>query len=194
MPQQSGNLVGDVRLGMSGRGFALVGTPPFFDEGLFLRLKRRRTALPWHSKRWWQFPQLARYGCWLEGLLREALPEESVSLAALEFRHEPAGSVDREVDGLHADGGYVRSVCTLYGPTTLYRHKSEELPVPQGQTLLMTAQDRTRKLRLPCTLHRRPGPGPERAVIVCSFQPRQEQPRPAEVYRRVAQTRGQRSG
>ena len=60
----------------------------------------------------------------------------------------------------------------LYGPTTVYRDGRAERSVPDGQTLLMTAQDRTKAVRVPCTLHRRPGAGPERAVIVCSFERR----------------------
>ncbi len=54
----------EVRLEMVERGFALVDTPAFCDAGLVLRLKRQKTVLPYHSKRWWKFPQLARYGCW----------------------------------------------------------------------------------------------------------------------------------
>ena len=83
--------IDSARVELLGRGFTLVDTPPSFDDGLFRRLKRSKTVLPFHSKRWWNYPQLARYGCWLEEFLRAALPEESVSLAALEFRHEPAG-------------------------------------------------------------------------------------------------------
>src|SRR5947209_244130 len=115
---------------MSGRGFALVDTPPFFADDLLLRLTRTRTALPFHDQRWWQFPQLAHYGCWLAGLLGQALPEEAVSLASLEFRHEPADSEDPEVDRLHADGSYIRSVCTLSGSATVYRDGGVERPVP----------------------------------------------------------------
>ena len=157
---------------MVGRGFTLVDTPRFLDDGLFLRLHRSRTVLPFDSKRWCKYPQLARYAGLLGGLLDEALPEESVSLASLEFRHEPAGTEDREVDRLHADGSYIRTVYTPYGPTTIYRDGKAELSVPPGQTLLMTAMDRARAMRVPCTLHRRPGAGPERAVIVCSFEAR----------------------
>jgi hypothetical protein len=177
---------------MSGRGFTLVDTPRFFDDDLFLRLRRRRTVLPFHSPRWRKFPQLARYGCWLESLLDRALPEESLSLTALEFRHEDAGSVDADVDRLHADGSYVRTVCTLYGPATVYRDGNDQRAVPGGQTLVMTAFDRARARGVPCTLHRRPGPGPERAVIVCSFEPRREQPRLENVYRQVGETAGER--
>jgi len=172
---------------MSGRGFALVDTPPFFADDLLLRLKRTRTALPFHDKRWWQFPQLAHYGCWLEGLLGQVLPQEAVSLASLEFRHEPAGSEDQEVDRLHADGSYIRSVCTLYGPATVYRDGGVERPVPGGQTLLMTALDRARAVRVRCTLHRRPGAGPERIVVGCSFEPHPEPSPLVNVYREVAQ-------
>jgi hypothetical protein len=111
--------IGSVRLELLDRGFTLVDTPPFFDDGLFRRLKRGKTVLAFHSRRWWKYPSLARYGCWLEGLQAEALPEESVSLAALAFRHEPGGSEDQEVDRLHADGPYIRSVFTPYGPTTV---------------------------------------------------------------------------
>jgi hypothetical protein len=191
-PRLTGELVGGARRDMVGRGLSLVNTPWFFDDGLFLRLKRRRTVMPFHCQRWWKFPQLARYGSWLERLLGEALPEEHLSLAALELRREPAGSVDEQVDRLHADGSYVRSVYTLYGPTTVYRDGGAEHSVPDGQTLLMTAQDRARALGLPCTLHRRPGAGPERAVVVCSFEPRQEQPPLANVYRRVAHSQSPR--
>lgn len=172
---------------MLGCGFALVDTPPFFDHDVLLRLSRSRTLLPFHGKRSWRFPQLVRYGCWLEELLGEALPEEAVVHSALEFRHEPAGSTDKEVDRLHADGSYIRSVFTLCGPATVYHDGGVEQPVPKGQTLLMTAIDRARAVkRAPCTLHRRPGAGPERAVIVCSFEPRSEQPPISNVYRQVA--------
>jgi hypothetical protein len=170
------------------RGFSLVDTPSFLDDGLFRRLKRSKTVLPFHSKRWWKYPQFARYGCWLEWLLGEALPEESVSLAALEFRHELPGSEDQEVDRLHADGSYIRTVFTPFGPTTVYRDGDAERSAPHGQTLLMTALDRARAIHVPCTLHRRPGAGPERAVIVCSFEPRQDELRQANVVRQVADT------
>jgi hypothetical protein len=187
LPRLSDTFVGGVRRDMLGRGFSLVSTPALLDEDLRVRLNRRRMVLPYHGKLWLKLPRLARYACWLEELLARALPEEPVSLAALELRHEPAGSVDEDVDQLHADGSYIRSVLTLYGPTTLYWDGDAEWPVPSGQTLLMTAQDRARAVGVPCTLHRRPGAGPERAVIVCSLAPRQEQPGQANVFRQVAQ-------
>src|SRR5207244_841760 len=110
----------------------------FFDADLFLRLRRRLTVLSSHCPRWRKLPQLARYACWLEALLTGALPEESVCLAALEFRHEDAGSADAVVDRFHADGSYLRTVCTLYGPATVYRDDDgESRSVPHGQTLLM---------------------------------------------------------
>jgi hypothetical protein len=180
--------VGWVRREMAERGFSLVDTPLVFDESLSFRLRKTRLVMPFDCKRWWKYPQLARYGCWLETLLGKALAEESLSLAALEYRHEPAGSVDEEVDRLHADGSYLRSVYTLYGPATIFREGDEQRSVPCGQTLLMTALDRARALHVPCTLHRRPSGGPERAVIVCSFEPRQEQPHRANVYRQVVST------
>ena len=189
----TGPWIDSARLELLGRGFTLVETPPFFDEGLFRRLKRNKTVLPFHSKRWWKYPQLARYGNWLEELLRAALPEESVSLAGLEFRHECAGCTDQEVDRLHADGSYIRTVFTPYGPTTVYRDDASECPVPHGRTLIMTAMDRARALRVPCTLHRRPGAGPERAVIVCSFAPRQKELMQANAARLVAETHRPRS-
>ena len=194
MLRQTSTCLGRVRLEMLERGFSLVDTPSFLDDGLFRRLKRSKTVLPFHSKRWWNYPQLARYGCWLEEFLRAALPEESVSLAALEFRHEPAGCTDQEVDRLHADGSYIRTVFTPYGPTTVYRDDASECPVPHGRTLIMTAMDRARALRVPCTLHRRPGAGPERAVIVCSFAPRLGELLQANVARLVAETHRPRSG
>jgi hypothetical protein len=166
------------------RGFALVNTPRFFDDDLLRRLSGSTTVLPFHGQRWWRFPQLARYVCWLERLLGEALPKESVALTALEFRHERASYADREVDRLHADGSYIRSVYTLYGPTTIYRDGRMELSVPRGQTFLMTAQDRARAVRVPCTLHRRPGAGSERAVIVCSFEPHTGQRPPSVAQER----------
>lgn len=187
VPRLTGPSVGGVRQDMMGRGFALVDTPPCFGDDLLLRTKKMRTVLPADDKRWWRFPPLARYACWLEALLGAALPEEAVSLTSLEVRHEPAGSVDVEVDRLHADGSYLRSVWTLYGPATIYRDNRVERPVPDGQTLLMTALDRARAVRLPCTLHRRPGAGPERAVIVCSFVSRPEQSPLASLYQEVAQ-------
>jgi hypothetical protein len=180
-------VVGAVRLGMLGPGFALADTPPFFDDDLFLRLQRTKAVLSYHSNRWEKLPQLARYACWLEYLLRQALPEESVSLAGLEFRHEAAQSVDRVTDRLHADGSYIRAVYTLTGTPTLYHDGTAERPVPWGQTLLMTAHQRTRRLRILPTLHRRPGAGPERAVLVCSLEPRHEEVQRVDPYRRAAQ-------
>jgi hypothetical protein len=171
-----------------GCGFALVRTPPFPGGGLFPGLHRLRTVLPYHDRRWWRFPQLARYACWLEWLLGEALPEEAVSLTSLEFRREPAGTEDEEVDRLHADGSYFRSVYALYGPATVYRDGGVERPVPGGHTLLMTALDRARAVGVPCTLHRRPGAGTVRAVIVGSFEPRRGQPL-ALPYRQAAEAR-----
>src|SRR5262245_55922667 len=156
-PRRTSEVCCRVRTEMAGRGFTLLDTPPFFDDDLFLRLKRRRMVLPAGCKRWWKHPQLARYACWLEGLLHDALPEEAVALVALEFRHEPAGSVDEQVDRLHADGSYLRTVCTPYGPNTIYREGDAELPVPGGHTLLMTAFDRARAPGVPCPPAPRPG-------------------------------------
>jgi hypothetical protein len=170
---------------MQERGFTLVETPPFLSANLYRGLKRPKMTLAPDCKQWLRFPQLARYGYWLELLLGMALPEEDLALVALEFRREPAGTVDPEVDGLHVDGSYLSSVVTLYGAATVYREGKAELPLPGGQTLLMTAMGRARALGVPCTLHRRPGAGPERALIVCSFEPRQAQPELMAVYRRV---------
>jgi hypothetical protein len=181
--------VAGVRRDLTGCGFALVDTPSCLATDLVHRRPRRSTTLPAHDRRWRQFPELARYACWLEALLDAALAEEAVALASLEFRHEPAGLEDRKVDGLHADGSYLPSVWTLCGPATIYRDCGVERPVPVGQTLLMTAMDRARAVGLPCILHRRPGAGPERAVVVCSFEPRPEQSAVASVYRDVVQAR-----
>jgi hypothetical protein len=171
---RAGRVVGAVWREMLGHGFALVDTPPFFGDGRFLRCKKGKAALAFHCDRWRRFPELVRYSCWLEWLLGEALPEEPVALARLEVRREPAGFTDAEVDRLHADGSYIRAVYTLFGPATVVREGREERPVPGGQTLLLTATGRARVVGVPCTLHRRPGAGPERAVIVCSFEPRRE--------------------
>ena len=184
----TGKFAGAVRLTMLEHGYALVETPTFLDDDLFLRLTRRKTVLQFHDKRWWKYPKLARYGCWLESLLGKALPEEEVALVYLEFRNEPAGTTDHVVDRMHVDGSYIRSVFTPYGEATIFRDEVSERSVPDGQTLLMTAVERSRVLNLPCTLHRRPGPGPERVVIVCAFEPRPEQPQLPSLYRRVAQS------
>jgi hypothetical protein len=194
MPRPAGTLVAEVRREMSGRGFALVDAPPFCDDGPIRALRKDRLVLASHDNRWWKYPELARYACWLERLLGRALPEEGVALVALEFRHEEAGAVDEEVDRLHADGSYVRSVCTLHGPSTLYLDDRVERAVPHGQTLLMTAMERARAVGRPCTLHRRPGAGPERAVIVGSFEPPREHTQSARVYRQAAHGDGRRRG
>ncbi len=185
-PRPADERVAAVRHDMMERGFAVAATPRLFEKRLFPGPRKTRTVLPFHSKRWWRFPQLARYACWLEELLARALAEETVRLASLEFRHELAGSVDAQVDRLHADGSYVRSVCTLYGPATIYRDGKAERPVPRGHTLLMTALQRAKAGGVPCTLHRRPGAGPERAVIVCSFEPCPEPAGLANVCRLAA--------
>ena len=52
--------IDSARLELLSRGFTLVDSPPLFDDGLFPRLKRSKTVLPFHSKRWWKYPQLAR--------------------------------------------------------------------------------------------------------------------------------------
>jgi hypothetical protein len=183
-PALDDRLVHYVRRRMTDPGFALVKTPPFFDDGSLLRLKRSETLLPPDAKRWSRFPRLARYARWLGDLLAEALPEEPVCLAALEFRHEPPGLENLEVDRLHADAGYIRSAHTLYGAATVYRDHKVEWSVPRGQTLLMTAQDRTRTIGPSCTLHRRPNPGGERAVLVCSLVPRKWEPKGSGCKRR----------
>jgi hypothetical protein len=185
LPGLTGPRIDKLRTAMSGPGFALLDTPPFFDDGLLRRLRRRRTVLLSDDKRWMRFPQLARYTCWLETLLAEALPEEAVSLTTLEYRHELAFSVDHEVDRLHADGSYIRTVYTLFGAGTIYREGRVERPVPHRQTLLMTAMDRARAIGLPCTLHLRPGAGPERAVLVGSFEPDKAQSLPSCPYRQA---------
>jgi hypothetical protein len=177
---------------MTGCGFALVDTPSFFDDELIHCLSSPRMEFYSDDKRWWRFPDLARYACWLETLLESALLEEAVSVAYLDFRHEPAGFEDQEVDHLHADGSYIRSVYTLFGPTTIYRDQGVERSVPEGQTLLMTARDRTKAIRRPCTLHRRPGAGPERALIVCSFEPPTVRPTLPRNYRIVVQAKSRR--
>jgi hypothetical protein len=194
MPRLAGRYIRLMRLEMSERGFTLVDTPSFFDDGRFRRIKSSMTLLPSQGILWWKFPQLARYGCWLERLLGTTLPEEPLALAALEFRHEPAGTEAEEVDRLHADGSYLRAVYTLYGPTTVYRDGDAERSVPCGRTLLMTAMDRARALGVSCTLHRRPGDGLERAVIVCSLVPRPKGPQSANGYRRAGLAHRSRRG
>jgi hypothetical protein len=189
IPRLTAACVAGARQELLGRGFTLVATPPFADDDLYVRLTRHATTLTPRCPRWKKFPQLARYGQWLEDLLGQTLPEESLGLVTLEFRREPAGCADPEVDRLHADGSYLRAVFTPFGPTTVYREGKTEQSVPAGQTLLMTAMNRARATGLPCTLHRRPGAGPERAVIVCSFEPCREQLQPAPALRRVAPAR-----
>ena len=179
----SGKIAGHVRLEMLERGFVLLETPRFVDNTLAARCTG---AMGVHCKQWRTFPQLARYGFWLETLLRRALPEESLSLSSLEFRNEPDGFEDHEVDRLHADGSYIRSVCTLRGLATIYRDQKVEQSAPVGHTLLMTAMDRARAVRVPCTLHRRPGAGPQRAVIVCSFEPCDENSGLPNIFHQVA--------
>jgi hypothetical protein len=169
------------------RGFSLVRTPTLFNGDALRRLAKRRLVLPFHSKQWHRFPDLASYAHWLEALLGSALPEEPVELCSLEFRHEAAEAVDPEVDRLHADGSYIRSVYTVYGPSTVYRDAGREEPVPPGQTLLMTALDRAKAVGVPCTLHRRPGAGPKRALIVGSFEPPRQQSALRNVYRELTQ-------
>lgn len=168
MPWVAGKLVGTTRLEMLARGFTLVDTPRCFRDGRLLKMKKSMMLKLSDCNR--QLPELARYGCWLQRLIQDALPEERVSLAILEFRYEAASHADKQVDRLHADGSYIRSVYTLYGPSTIYRDGKVEWPVPDDQTLLMTAIERARARHVPCTLHRRPGRGFERAIIVCSFQ------------------------
>jgi hypothetical protein len=167
----SQQLVDQTRAAMLRPGFCLVRSPWFFNERLLQRLPRRRLLLRVQDKLRQRYPELAHYGAWLAQLLLLALPEEEARLVTLEYRYEPAGSEDEEVDRLHADGSYIRAVYNLCGSATVYRHEGVETAVPASHTLLMTAQQRTRARRISSTLHRRPGAGPERAVLVCSFEP-----------------------
>ena len=186
LPQWTDGWIQTVRQEMLDRGFTLLDTSSLFGESLPWPLKRKTTVLPSHGKQWWKFPKLACYASWLEELLAQALPEESVGLTALEVRDEAAGSEDKEVDRLHVDGSYIRSVCTLHGLPTIYREGKDERSVLWGQTLLMPAIDRGRATRVRCTLHRRPGIGPERLVIVCSFEPQEDSGKQGKVYHQIA--------
>lgn len=163
-----------VREDMHGRGFTLVETPRFFGHDSLPGPRKGAHLRPDDRKGWRKFPGLAQYRGWLERILRDALPDEPLSLASLEFRHEAAGTEEDEVDRWHVDGSYLRTVFTLYGPATIYREGRAERSVPGGRTLVMTAMDRARALGVHCTLHRRPGAGPERAVLIGSFVPRPE--------------------
>jgi hypothetical protein len=164
-------LVTQVRSEMMTRGFTLLRVP-MSPDNLHPGRINKSILLSFHTKRWWKFPQWARYACWLERLLLDALPQESARLVSLELRQETAGCVDQEVDGWHADGSYIRSVFSPHGRSTLYLDDGIAHPVPAGMILLMTAAGRTRVRRVHCTLHRRPGLDPERAVTVGSFEPR----------------------
>jgi hypothetical protein len=173
-PHEVGDLADPVRMEMMERGFTLVPTPLSLETRAFLESRTSRFVKPFDGRPWRPLPALSEYARWLEELLRTALPDEPVALAALELRHERAGSSDASADRLHVDGSYIRSVYTHHGPATIYRDGKTEQCVPAGRTLLMTAMNRARSIGQPCTLHRRPGPGPERAVIVCSFEPTPE--------------------
>ena len=155
---------------MLDRGFALVKTPRCVANCSSARLNGSVTLRS--LTRDCRFPALTRYGLWAESLIRNALPEEYVCLTALELRHEAASHTDKQIDRLHADGSYIRSVFTLHGPSTIYRAGKTQRSVPFGTTIFMTAIGRARTIGVPCTLHRRPGRRMERTVIVCSFKPR----------------------
>lgn len=161
-----------VRQDMRERGFTLLDGRLFLDEQHRFRLTRGWNVLRIGSRRWQQLPKLVEYAQRLEHLLCQALAEEFVALVRVEYRHEAADSEETDVDRWHADGAYIRSVYTDFGPGTRYREGDTERTVPIGKTLIMTAIDRARAVGVPCTLHRRPGPGPERAVVICSFESR----------------------
>jgi hypothetical protein len=175
----TGKTVARVRRELSGRGFALVDTPRFFDDETFRPPGAGTTAFCFDHTLSRKFPSLSRYGRWLAQLLARALPDELVPLVLLEYRREPAGYTDSDVDRLHVDGAYLRAVYSLSGRATIYRDGNKERSVPDGQTLVMTAMDRTRATRVHSTLHRRPDAGAARELIVCSFRPRPEKPRAA---------------
>ncbi len=157
---------------MMGRGFALVPTPLCPGDHLLKELKGARTAPRPGSKRWSRFPHLHRYRCWLERLLVQALPEETLRLVDLDVRHEPAGSANPLVDKLHADGLYVRSVWTLYGPTTIYRDGRAEPLRPARPNFVDDGHGPRKGTR--SALHAPPpsrrGTGTSRdRVLVCEF-------------------------
>jgi hypothetical protein len=150
------------------RGFTLLKTPKAVHDVLLPALKRSVTVRSLEGQR---FPGLPCYGAWVQWLLQMLLPEERICLTTLEYRYEPANHADEQIDRLHADGAYLRSAYTLSGASTIFRDAKTERSVPPGFTILMTAIGRARAIRVPCTLHRRPGRGMERSVIICSFEP-----------------------
>jgi hypothetical protein len=162
-------LIDHVRIDMRVPGFHILDTLRLAES---IPLITRTIELPMGCRQWRKFPQLARYALWVESLLQQALPEELICLDRLEYRIEAANSQEPDVDQWHVDGSYVRSACTVQGMSTIVLHQEIERAIPLKQTLLMTAMGRGRSLRIPCTLHRRPGAGPARAVIVCSFESR----------------------
>jgi len=52
MPRQTGKIVGAVRREMIDRGFTLVDTPRFFEDEVFVELKKIRMVIPFHGNRW----------------------------------------------------------------------------------------------------------------------------------------------
>jgi hypothetical protein len=100
---------------------------------------------------------------WQERLLTRALPTEGLynrgeglSLRNERFKND-------KVCHWHLDGGYIRSLCVVKGPTTQVMTPLGESPIPLGWTLFITAKDRR---KVPATLHRRPRLKNLRRVIV----------------------------
>ena len=124
-----------------------------------------------------------------EALIRA---EVLAAQAEVQMRYRQINDLLRSASIRAAESSRIALAAYREGGTDLLKLLDAELPVPRGQTLLLTALDRARALRLHCTLHRRPGAGPERAVIVGSFEPRLHDPQPAPVYRQVAAGPGSR--
>jgi hypothetical protein len=160
---------GSLRAQMHGPGYASVSGPSVQISDVLSRGKKNRVLTPFGSRQTLRFPELAQYGLWLESLVQEALWEEGLQLHSLEYRFEREGLADETVDKIHVDGGYIRSVYSLLGQPTVFMAAKEEQVVSPGQTFVMTAFERARQVRVPCTLHRRPGGNSERALIVCTF-------------------------
>lgn len=105
---------------------------------------------------------------WQDSLVKKALPEEFICRRTshpLALRNENSCKNDK-VCYWHEDGGFIRSICVVKGPTTQIKTPLGVSSIPLGWTLFLTAKIRSVKLNIPVTIHRRPRIEKPRRLIV----------------------------
>jgi hypothetical protein len=71
----------------------------------------------------------------------------------------------------HSDGGYIRTICCVEGPTTEVRQGRKIIKLPMNHTLIITAKGREELTQIPATIHRGPNTKERRKLFVFAYTP-----------------------